>query len=133
VTNDIDPARGSHLLRDACAADSWGVFPRTAWVISNPPFKHAAEIVRHAHEFTRRQSHGGVAMLLRLSFLEPCDNRGKWLSLNPPSDVIVLPRISFTGDGRTDNVTCAWLVWRQKRGQSVGVVTKGEMARRAAE
>ena len=29
-----------------------------------------------------------------------------------PSHVMVLPRVSFTGDGRTDNVTSCWIVWR---------------------
>jgi len=36
------------------------------WVITNPPFKYAAAFVRKAWETARR----GVAMLLRLSFLE---------------------------------------------------------------
>lgn len=127
VTNDTDGR--SDLALDATREDCWRSFPRTAWVITNPPFNRAAEIVRLAHEFTLRQSLGGVAMLLRLSFLEPCDNRGDWLSLHPPTDVIVLPRISFTGDGRTDNVTCAWLVWRKGvRGQRVEIITKRELA-----
>jgi hypothetical protein len=52
-----------------------------------------------------------VAMLLRLSFLEPTRERGPWLAKNPPDLVIVLPRISFTGDGKTDSVTCAWMIW----------------------
>jgi hypothetical protein len=50
-------------------------------------------------------------MLLRLSFLEPTRERGPWLAANPPDLVIVLPRISFTGDGKTDSVTCAWMIW----------------------
>lgn len=126
ITNDIDGR--SDLALDATRADTWARFPRVPWVITNPPFSHAAEIVRHAFEFTRGVRAGGVAALLRLSFLEPCDNRGPWLGAHPPSDVIVLPRISFTGDGKTDNVTCAWFVWRHRaRPQRLFVVTKDEL------
>lgn len=136
VTNDIDPSRGAHLSLDAARAESWAAFPRTAWVVTNPPFAQAMEIVKLAREFTRRQTLGGVAVLLRLSFLEPTDARGEWLSSYPPDALLVLPRISFTGDGRTDSVTCAWMVWRgeQKRTQrqAMEVVTKGELARLAA-
>jgi hypothetical protein len=67
-------------------------------------------------------------MLLRLSYLEPCNNRAEFLSVNPPS-LIVLPRISFTGDGKTDNVTCAWFVWDfSAQERQVRVVTKAEVA-----
>jgi hypothetical protein len=48
-----------------------------------------------------------------MSYLEPVENRGVWLNEHPPTTLIVLPRISFTGDGKTDNVTCAWMVWRK--------------------
>jgi hypothetical protein len=27
------------------------------------------------------------------------------------SKLIVLPRISFTGNGKTDSVTCGWFIW----------------------
>jgi hypothetical protein len=53
-------------------------------------------------------------MLLRLSYLEPTEDRGAWLNSHPPTDLIVLPRISFTGNGKTDSVTCAWIVWRKQ-------------------
>jgi hypothetical protein len=41
----------------------------------------------------------------------------RWLAEHPPTKLIVLPRISFTGDGKTDSVTCAWYVW--ERGEHV--------------
>lgn len=62
----------------------------------------------------------GVAMLLRLSYLEPTKDRGHWLNDHPPTQMIVLPRISFTGDGKTDSVTCAWMIWHK---QGKGTIT----------
>lgn len=67
-------------------------------------------------------------MLLRVSFLEPCNDRAEFLAAHPPR-LFVLPRISFTGDGKTDNVTCAWYVWdKEAFGGHVKVYTKSMMA-----
>lgn len=81
------------------------------WVITNPPFNQAAKIVPIAYSRAKR----GIAMLLRLSFLEPVEDRGAWLNEYPPTTLIVLPRISFTGNGKTDSVTCAWMVWEKNK------------------
>lgn len=80
---------------------------RVDWTVTNPPFSNTATILKQAYA----HSNVGVAFLLRLSFLEPCNGRVDFLTENPPTKLIVLPRISFTGDGKTDNVTCAWMVW----------------------
>ena len=55
-------------------------------------------------------------MLLRLSWLEPCNDRAQIFRADPPVRLIILPRISFRGPGgrgkgRTDSVTSAWMVW----------------------
>jgi hypothetical protein len=111
LTNDADVGREAAYHRDATEPKSWAVFEaalnRVDWVVTNPPFSRAFEILRLAHATARE----GVAMLLRLSFLEPCSERAYWLAQNPPNHLIVLPRTSFTGDGCTDSVTCAWMVW----------------------
>ena len=104
-TNDRDPARGADTHHDATTAAAWAVAP--AWVVTNPPFRAAFAIARQACAVATR----GVALLVRLSFLEPTRERGAWLAAHPPDLVLVLPRPSFTGDGRTDAVTVAWLVW----------------------
>jgi len=65
-----------------------------------------------------------VAMLLRLSFLEPTakvNPRGPWLAECPPSRLIVLPRCSYTGDGRTDSVTTAWMIWLRGDARHAGL------------
>lgn len=109
ITNDID---GRHLTD--CHFDAVLPWPvgngMPDWVVTNPPFSLAPEIVPMAYNRSRI----GVAILLRLSFLEPVENRGHWLNQHPPTTLIVLPRISFTGDGKTDNVTCAWMVWDKR-------------------
>ena len=105
VTNDIE--KDADTAYDATENILWSRHSENiSWVISNPPFKSAPSIVTKAYH----TAHDGIAMLLRLSFLEPCQNRGDFLSNHPPN-LIVLPRHSFTGDGGVDSVTCAWFYW----------------------
>ena len=105
VTNDIGRDADTHY--DATQDALWSRYSgNVSWVISNPPFKSAPTIVQKAYHTAQH----GVAMLLRLTFLEPCQNRGDFLSKHPPN-LIVLPRHSFTGDGGVDSVTCAWFYW----------------------
>ncbi len=126
-TNDIDPELRADYHTDASDPRSWlGV--DTDWVISNPPFNLAPQIIPLAYEYANT----GIAMLLRLSYLEPCESRvkssrrGLWLQQHPPSKLIVLPRISFTGNGKTDNVTCAWFVWEKANpGKEIVFALKG--------
>ena len=107
-TNDIDPALEADWHTDATDSTQWK--GDADWIVSNPPFNQAAQIVPLAYD----HAGFGIAMLLRLSYLEPCKNRALWLREHPPTTLIVLPRISFTGNGKTDNVTCAWMVWNKR-------------------
>lgn len=118
-TNDLHPRMHVDAHLDATYAPCWSQFPECEWVVTNPPFKDAFTILQQA----RSHASEGVAMLLRLTFLEPTEERGEWLSFNPPDQVIVLPRQSFTEDGKTDSVTCAWMIWRWQvmEGQARGV------------
>lgn len=106
-TNDIDETREATYHLNASTPGAWLEFPRAPWIVTNPPFNLAHQILTCALDFAL----DGVAMLLRLSFLEPTEQRAHMLNRRPPTRMLVLPRISFTGDGKTDNVTCAWLVW----------------------
>lgn len=142
VTNDIVP-RGAlvpDFLLDATKRSAWDAFLRTGPIdltITNPPFDEAIRdnafsddvegIVPRALEASRV----GVAMLLRITWLEPTDIRGPWLREHPPAKVIVLPRHNFRGTKSTDSATAAWVVWDVGnewggQWQPFDVVTKSE-------
>lgn len=121
LTNDIDPDVPARWHEDATQPEFWDRFSdgmgiygphEVDWVVTNPPFNQAFPILEHAWEHARL----GVAMLLRLSFLEPTNGRGPWLQVHSGqmTDLIIFgsPRPSFTGNG-TDSVTTAWMVWRK--------------------
>jgi hypothetical protein len=102
ITNDIKGGwdATNHIYWD-------NMNPKPDWTVTNPPFSLAVKILNNAF----RYSNVGVAFLLRLSFLEPTKERERFLVSHPPNKLIVLPRYSFTGDGKTDSVTCAWMIW----------------------
>lgn len=108
-TVDVDPARAVDAHADMATAEGWARMPPAEWVVSNLPFKEAIEIL------PRAVAHAsiGVAVILRLTFLEPTTDRAKWLAEHPLTKQIVLPRYSFTGDGSTDSVTCAIMIWER--------------------
>ncbi len=113
LLNDLDPKCAlTQSHRDACDPGLW--LPAPDWSVTNPPFVAAGDIARAALQHARR----GVALLLRATFLEPCAaspraprNGRQWLTRRPPTRLIALPRISFTGDGQTDSAGAWWLVW----------------------
>lgn len=119
ITNDLDATRACDSADDA--RNTW-LWERTIpdWTITNPPFKVATPIVENALRYSR----AGVAMLLRLTWLEPTRDRADLLGRCPPTKLIVLPRYSFTGDGKTDSVTCAWMVWERKATGTISVAPR---------
>ena len=104
-TNDIDPTRKADYNFDA-AEGPYPLCRAWDWIISNPPFKQALPIVERAVERA-----ANVAMLLRISFLEPTKQREQFLLKHPPTGLIYLPRYSFTGNGKSDMSTVAWMLW----------------------
>ena len=124
-TNDILTGYGCTMTSDARAPDAAVWQADADWVITNPPFTWAGDILANAWACAGR----GVAMLLRLTFLEPTVARAELLQQLAPclSDVIIFgqPRPSFTDDRRTDSVTTAWLVWQKgwDKGTRVGFAT----------
>ncbi len=67
-------------------------------------------IAQHALKSSR-----DVALLLRLSFLEPAKTR-RWLVNAPVSDLIIFnPRPQFRAERGSDSVTTAWFIWRWDR------------------
>lgn len=146
VTNDLDRkveadfhlnAAGDKLWRWNATRPPNGVL-RPSWLISNIPFSRATAIVPRAVEH-----HANVAILTRLSFLEPCKNRRAfWQAHFSTCSPIILPRYSFRnsdlGKRATDNMTCCWLVWQTdlKTGlrlpsQGIVISDRQELKRRA--
>jgi hypothetical protein len=113
LTNDIAPQHHADYHLDATLRSTWEDIAyeqgKPAWVITNPPFNAAAHILPLALEYCTK----GVIALLRISYSEPCDNRAQWLYDNQDrQSILYLPRrVSFTGDGATDNVATAWFIW----------------------
>jgi hypothetical protein len=81
--------------------------------VTNPPFSLAAEILPLAYEY----SPWGVAFLLRLTYLEPTENRSAWLiehADNLRYVIPVNPRPNFRRDKKGgDSCTVAWMVWQK--------------------
>jgi hypothetical protein len=99
------------------------------WVITNPPFNVAHDIIPLAYQTASR----GVCMLLRLTYLEPCANRAEWL-MGASDQLRVLipvnPRPRFRTDTKgTDSVTVAWFVWdKQWSWRKLGVTSPFQFA-----
>lgn len=108
-TNDTELGFEAHSNYDITFPAIWTEFPKVDYVVSNPPFNVADEILPLAWKHAK----AGMAFFLRLSYLEPCDNRGPWLEEHPPARIISVPRISFkkTEKSSTDLVSCAWYIW----------------------
>lgn len=112
---------------DATTREFWENYNRPGtqvlnWVVTNPPFNVAPKIIPLAY----KNSRVGIAMLLRLSYLEPCANRAAWLQSNADNLKLVMPvnpRPRFRADTKgTDSCTVAWFVWdKQHSWKSLGV------------
>ena len=113
ITNDLDPDHEADYHINAQKDEFWQIAQREHgqidFTITNPPFSAAIEILKRAYAYSNR----GVAMLLRLTFLEPTKLRESFLKRYPPNQMIIFgqPRPSFTRDGNTDSVTTAWFIW----------------------
>lgn len=119
LTNDVDSHHPTDLHLDVTRDWPTG---KIAWVVTNPPFAHANIIVpKSFHAAT-----DGVALLLRLSWLEPTGDRQDFLLSHPPTRLIVMPRYSFKRNGKSDSVTSAWFVWSKLVEPGISIVTKHE-------
>lgn len=127
LTNDVSRTRTTDMHADASSNNFWRTCPPVDWVVCNPPYRGdlCLPIVQLAVEHARI----GVAMMLRLSFKEPTATgtrerrlrsgrlvpasspRGPWLASHPVTRELVMPRYSFTGNGKSDSVTTAWMIW----------------------
>jgi hypothetical protein len=85
------------------------------WVITNPPYKRGMSEAIIEQSLIHAST--GVAMLLRLSWLEPTRNRVKLLTNSSPRMTLlavypVSPRPKFDpNQNGNDSVTVAWFIW----------------------
>jgi len=80
-------------------------------IIGNPPFKYAESFVRIGLE--NLKADGMMLYLLPLSFLAS-KGRAKGLFRHaPPMEVHVAHRVSFTGNGKSDNTEYAIYIWKK--------------------
>lgn len=123
IRNDIDPERTVNHRFDMTEERSWQFFTRYHpfdWVITNPPFLAANQIVPYGVRFARR----GAIFLLRLTWLEPTqDRQGFWkfsdLPLGGLYPINPRPIFRMNKDGKpgTDSVTVAWFIWDRFQGR----------------
>jgi len=117
-TVGTDLIQGEHF--DSGSREYWQWAGRTYdWIITNPPFSEAFRILKNCLPHARL----GIAFLLRSTWDEPTIERGWWLSQNPPTRRIVLPRMRFTGDG-SDTATVVWMVWQRGVKGTIEVVPR---------
>jgi len=81
-------------------------------IITNPPYKHAEEMLHHALDLAS----GKVAFLVRLAFLESIGRYNRLFSTKPPILVLIFSeRLSLYPKGKPVQgggmVSHAWLVW----------------------
>ena len=108
----------SYDLRDRGYGETKDFFSIPAWegdIITNPPYKHAPEFIRHALEIV--ESGAKVAMFLKILFLESKGRQQMFRELPPIRIYVSSSRIPcalngvFTGKS---SATCyAWYVWEQ--------------------
>lgn len=114
--SDINPeAPGVADFPDGAGVDFLAVgrddvpLPSIDYIIGNPPYNEAEEHVRKALELV--EFGGMVAFLLRLGFLESQKRLAFWREHPAQRMYALVPRPSFSGDGKTDGQAYAWFVW----------------------
>ena len=79
-------------------------------ICTNPPYSTdtgtATDCVEKAIQLAPN-----VAMLLRIGWLEPCEDRCELLTKRPPTDIIILPRVNYIGAPKGNNQTSVWVIW----------------------
>lgn len=86
-------------------------------IVTNPPYKYAAEFVERALEISKEGTK--VAMLLKIQFLES-ERRGKLFDKNPPKRIwVARKRLNTARNGDFENfgsgsaMLLAWFIWEK--------------------
>jgi len=80
-------------------------------IIGNPPFVYAESFVRVGLD--NLKADGLMLYLLPLSFLASKGRARGLFRHHPPMEVHVAHRVSFTGNGKSDNTEYAVYIWKQ--------------------
>lgn len=87
----------------------------TDWTITNPPFRLAGQFIDRA----LRTSTRGVAVIVRMAFLESVGRYRDLFSVTPPTDIlqfterVPMHKGKLAGKGGTTATAYCWLVWRK--------------------
>jgi len=92
-------------------ASVWFGEPKPYFIVTNPPFLLAEQIIRKA--LADVAPGGFVGMLLRLNFFGSRARMPLWKEYMPKYVFVHPIRISFTGDGKTDSIEHCHMVWQQ--------------------
>lgn len=123
--SDVDPESGCHQSDFLALRDRRDEVPDEIRyandpfvIITNPPYSipgsTAADFVRIALEYTPY-----VAMLLRMTWTEKCEDRADIFDTRPPHEIrAISPRVPFEGpamDGKKQapNGISAWFIWQR--------------------
>jgi hypothetical protein len=115
TTNDLDPTKVADMHQNAAWFKNWSD-TNYDWWITNPPNDDVIPIIENAWRYSKQ----GFAMAVRLSMLEPANNRVSLLkSLQDHiTHLTILPRYSFKQNKSTDTVTYCWIIvrhgWNEK-------------------
>lgn len=90
--------------------------PKVDWIVTNPPFNLALPFILKALRHARR----GVAMLVRMQFIEGEERFDELFSIRPPclmafhAERVPMHRERWVMNGKSATAYC-WLVWRTDR------------------
>lgn len=119
------PSGSDWRALDATERRSWALLPPVDWVVTNPPFNKAHQIIPLALDHARV----GIAFLLRITWYEATENRQDFLEAHPPDAIISLPRYKYRKDKEHgDSATTAWFVWLKP---GAGIVVRNSAVTRA--
>ena len=116
IASDIHDYGGGEV-RDFMAGPGnmfWDSDPASDWVITNPPFNCAERFALRALGVARV----GVALLVRLTFLETPGRYQRLFTVHPPTEVGVFAERVVIVEGRLDPdggtaTAYAWIVWEK--------------------
>jgi methylase of polypeptide subunit release factors len=97
-------------------------------LVANPPFAHAERIVEAMLDEMAHGARGGVAVLLRSTWLLAKSRRRFATRWGKPDIGFLSPRVSFTADGKTDSTEYAWFMWGVGDGGRWAILERRESA-----